>query len=297
MSWLEDILLDALGWAWGVIYDLIYAPVSEATLSAATLGSVWSRVYVITQTVINTVTGPVGYTLLGFFFLVAVYEAMTRNNEITSGVKTIELVLTSLIALVGLKIVIDAAPLFMDGLYMIIANITKGIGQAGTSGDVGMGIERDVFITNIRDAVSEDPAAIMPFMVVTLLCMILGIVGWLAVQVMIFARFLELYLYVAFSPIPLSTLASRELADVGKGFLKNFIACCLQGAVLVLVLMFLPAVFGDLFAEGAASATMASAFTGWHGLTMALKVMLFVVVEIAAVMGSSAMTRRLVGLG
>ena len=64
---------------------------------------------------------------------------------------------------------------------------------------------------------------------------------------MSYLRLIELYLYYALSPIPLATLPSEELSSVGKSFLKSFTAVSLQGSIIFLIMMFLPAIANNVF--------------------------------------------------
>ena len=57
------------------------------------------------------------------------------------------------------------------------------------------------------------------------------------VFVIIIARVFELALYTIFAPLPLATFASDVSNDVGKSFIKNYIAVVLQIAVIVVMFM------------------------------------------------------------
>ena len=50
----------------------------------------------------------------------------------------------------------------------------------------------------------------------------------------VYGRFFKLYMYVAIAPVPLSSFAGEETSQVGKSFIKSFIAVCLEGAIIVL---------------------------------------------------------------
>lgn len=65
----------------------------------------------------------------------------------------------------------------------------------------------------------------------TLLVTALGII---VVHLFIIARFFEIYMYLAVSPIPFSTLMSGQLNHTGITYLKNLIALAIQ-AVIILV--------------------------------------------------------------
>jgi hypothetical protein len=58
-----------------------------------------------------------------------------------------------------------------------------------------------------------------------------------AVFVIVMGRVFELALYTIFAPLPLATFASDVSQDVGKSFIKNYIACVLQIAVIVVMFM------------------------------------------------------------
>jgi hypothetical protein len=58
-----------------------------------------------------------------------------------------------------------------------------------------------------------------------------------AVFIIVIGRVFELALYTIFAPLPLATFASDVSNDVGKSFIKNYIACVLQIAVIVVMFM------------------------------------------------------------
>lgn len=65
------------------------------------------------------------------------------------------------------------------------------------------------------------------------------IAQWIAeivVQILIFLRFLEMYFYKAFAPVLVSGVVSDEFHGVSVGFLKQFVAIVLQGALLILII-------------------------------------------------------------
>jgi len=70
------------------------------------------------------------------------------------------------------------------------------------------------------------------------LLMILGYIIMIVLAVMliltVFGRFFKLYMFLAISPIPLSTFGSRKTAGMGKNYLKSFVSACLDGAVIAL---------------------------------------------------------------
>lgn len=86
-----------------------------------------------------------------------------------------------------------------------------------------------------------------------LCALVVLIISWAAKVIawgLILIRVLQIYLYLAVSPIPLATLPSRELSQVGKSFLKSFAAVCLQGALIYLVVALFPAIVSTVLSSG-----------------------------------------------
>jgi len=50
----------------------------------------------------------------------------------------------------------------------------------------------------------------------------------------VYGRFFKLYLYTAIAPIPLSSFAGETSENVGKNFIKSYVAVCMEGAIIVL---------------------------------------------------------------
>jgi hypothetical protein len=58
-----------------------------------------------------------------------------------------------------------------------------------------------------------------------------------AIFIIVIGRVFELALYTIFAPLPLATFASDVSNDVGKSFVKNYIAVVLQIGVIVVMFM------------------------------------------------------------
>ena len=50
----------------------------------------------------------------------------------------------------------------------------------------------------------------------------------------VYGRFFKLYMYTVLAPLPLSTFAGEPLQNVGKSYVKSYVAALLEGAVIVL---------------------------------------------------------------
>lgn len=50
----------------------------------------------------------------------------------------------------------------------------------------------------------------------------------------VYGRFFKIFFYIALAPIPLSTFGGEPSQQVGRSFIKNFCAVCLEGAIIIL---------------------------------------------------------------
>lgn len=105
-------------------------------------------------------------------------------------------------------------------------------------------------------------------------------------NVIVVARLFELTIYTIVAPVPLSTFACDSLADVGKSFLKSYVAVTLQSIVLAIMFIAYSAVNNALIAGNIGSNNLA--IGGILGLITTLTLGI-------GVMSSGAWAKRIVG--
>ena len=101
--------------------------------------------------------------------------------------------------------------------------------------------------------------------------------------IIVLARVFELVVYSVLAPIPLATLSCEGLQDVGKGFLKSFVAVCIQGVVIVVMFI----VFKE-FLSPDSPIKLPAEVQSWGAL-------LYSFVFGAGIMQSGAWAKRIVG--
>lgn len=253
-----------------------------------TLSGALPSVYNFALNVVKTVTGPIGYTILGFCVLVALYETLTKNEEFATGFKTFEVIIITLVSFVVLKVVLDNAGEIMSYTFSLFHQVTLGINGVPISASAGGSVD---WVTSTMDYVEAEGMA-GPFLIVAVIALVVTFAAALFSQVMILVRFIELYVMLALAPLPLATLASPHLSGIGKNFLKSFIACILQAAVILLVVRFFPVMLSDM------PSTMSHMTGGGAPPLLAFAPpIIYSVVMIAAIGASSALARKVVGLG
>ena len=96
-------------------------------------------------------------------------------------------------------------------------------------------------------------ALLSMFLTLFLIRIILLIVGAL-VTVIIIHRFIEIYMYVSLSAVPMATFVNSEMSSIGKNYLKTIAAYSFQGLLIIVVLN----IFGTLV-ESQITANIAAA--------------------------------------
>ena len=94
------------------------------------------------------------------------------------------------------------------------------------------------------------------FLLFGLVSMAVGIIAYVVSMVVALARGIQLYAMAAFSPIPLSLLGFDETRQMGIGFLKNFCASALAGAIMTFLLMAYPFIVSSIGGEPSAGSTI-----------------------------------------
>lgn len=141
------------------------------------------------------------------------------------------------------KLLMDNTDTLMIGIFDSMAQVTTRVAQV-----VPISIETTVTPLDSATVLSLNLnifAGLGYYLIALLLLLLLAFV-WLRVRLMIYLRFVEAYLYLIVSPIPLATLPGGEWGQIGKNFLKSFASVAIQGTLLYLTLAFFPALVSSL---------------------------------------------------
>lgn len=170
----------------------------------------------------------------------------------------------------------------LQNVYLTTNSFTAAIGgiEYGASPDIEV-IEWE----KIEDEVPSGLRSIIPF----LLTLLVLFVSWVAKYVallLVIIRLIQVYLYIAIAPIPLATFPSQEYSQIGKSFLKSFVAVSLQGTLIYLVVRFLPALVAtaletDVFLQG-------GSFMADMGIALVLSTAILI-----TIVGTQQLSRRI----
>ena len=127
-----------------------------------------------------------------------------------------------------------------------------------------------------------------------LISVAIGAVAYIIALVVSMARALQLYVMAAFSPIPLSLLGFEESRQMGMGFLKNFAAVALAGAIMMFTMFAYPFLLASV--SGVDSGGLAAIANGTNdGIFSLLSVLAVSIMYIFALAKSGAWAREVLG--
>lgn len=195
-------------------------------------------------TIHNTAVKPITAIILSIILTMMIAQASTRiDGDRELGVR----IISGILLKAGLIVVFVAnAMTILQG----IDEIGTTIAQAALDTDVGGGDNNtklgDKLEDDITGAGTVDKLGV--FVLIMLPYVAAEIAGVLAL-VLIFIRFLQIYLMTAFSSMPMALIAYEETKSIGIGYLKAYAALVISGVFIILSVKFYQALMGSWAAD------------------------------------------------
>ena len=246
-------------WLLKTIEQLLKDILSSAEGFTQSLSGFSQTLYTYSSKIQSNVFLPIAYTVLAIFFLLELWHAATKTEGQGNGAMiSVETIIKILLRIVICKTVVDMSPQLFEGIFNLFNGITEQT-QSVAVGNSGGNVLKsfpgfDEMATKLDEMAFYE--CIGPFFLCAITLLVVC-VAYLAAKVIFMLRFIEIFIYICVSPVPMATLANGEIGQVGKNFLKGFIAVCLQGTFLFLVFAFAPPLINDLLSEGSTSGDVA----------------------------------------
>ncbi len=218
-NWIVENIQNAID-TWNDKFAEIWRLLSESPTEFKG-GAIWN-----VMVNINDTLKAVGYALLVLFFLMGIMKHYNSFQEIKRPEQALKLFIRFVLAKAAITWGLD----LMMAMFTIVQGIISRI--MGSSGIGGGGL----YIPSSMVQTIEDCGfwESIPLWAVTLIGSLLVWVLSFIMILTVYGRFFKLYMYVAISPIPLSTFAGEETSNIGKSFIKSYAGVCLEGAIIVL---------------------------------------------------------------
>ena len=219
------------------------------------------------------------------FAIVACFElySLSVRNEARGGpMGSAEIVFKVMFKVAVCYVMMQVSFSILQNLYLTSNSLTEAIGgiSYGTpaAGDV-------IDWEEVKDDVPDKLGGLG----VLAMALVVVFVSWAAkyvALVLILCRLVQVYLYLAIAPIPLATFPSQEYSQIGKSFLKSFVAVALQGSLIYLTVRFLPPLVS--------SALESNVFLAGGSLMADMTVAaLFSAAILVTIVGTQQMSRRI----
>ena len=219
MNWIVGNLQNALD-TWNGKLSEIYTLVTQSP-SSFKGGTIWEIIVNI-----NGALQAVGLALLVLFFVIGVVRTCTNFSELKRPEQVLKLFLRFAIA----KGIVTYGLDLMLAVFKIIQGIVTTIMSKTSFQASSMALPQEIIDAVNNCGFFES----IPLWAVTILGGLFVTVLSFILILTVYGRFFKLYMYTAIAPVPLSSFAGETTQNIGKSFLKSYIAVCLEGAIIVL---------------------------------------------------------------
>ena len=266
-DWIRELLVGGIMGNLEGLFDTVNAKVGEIAVQVGTTPAAWNAgVFSLIRQLSETVILPIAGLVLTF---VATYELiqmlLEKNNMHEFDVANIyKWVFKTACAILILSNTFNIVMAVFDVSQSAISS-AAGLIQGSTDITPDMLAELETML----EAMDLGPllGLWLQSSIIGVTMQIMGII----IFVLVYGRMLEIYLLTSLAPLPVATLANRELGGAGQNYLKSLFAVGFQG-MLILVCV---AIYAVLIQGIATSGDPIGAIWGTIGYTVLLCFMLF----------------------
>lgn len=274
------VLLDMQIAQWGVdIYNFFMGFLqSLLTESPQTFlgGTLWNVVTIIHDAMI-----PVGEALIVTCFLISIFSSTTNIKELKSWEHVLSLVFRFAVAQGLVVASLDIVSWISDIAQVVTKTISSAAGV-----DTKITFEIPANVVTAAGQMGFGVAQWQEYwfnMVLSIIFFLVCVASAVALVLIVYARFFKIFMFVAFSPVPIATFAGgdTQLSQISKKYLLSFLGVCMQAALIMLAFIVYqtyasvqPAILPD-----AGSAANGAIVTFWLVRTSFMQILLVVLVK------------------
>lgn len=227
---------NAIEWALNLLKDIIYFT-SDTSGVGLSLRSYNLGLYNFSVAILETVMMPIAYTILALFFVLELQKISTRVETTGGGMTGFEIPMKTMFKMAFCKIAVDNCKLIIEAIAELGALL---VNRVQSIADISSEITFDP--SEIASTLSDEGIFTQFVVLIFLIFVILfAIISCSIAFIVITLRFLEMYVYLAVSPIPLASLPF-EGGAIARNFIKGFTAVTIQGVLILIVLVAYPVI-------------------------------------------------------
>ena len=254
LTWFKGVVAGFAGGCLDLMNTFLQSSASSSVFTMQLTDPALNKMFQVAWSVCEHVAMPVGYSLLGLFIAI---EFANVAGDVVSGqaMSFWERLGRFLIKVFVFKTFLDYCPLLMNTIYEFVRNVSLGIKQyAVFDGMTSYQIDKQPIMDTINSITGDQFLWLVFILILLVVALVCTIGSTVFIQIVALGRYLEIFVLFALSAIPFVTLTSDDTRFIGQGFMTTFLAACVQGAVLVLILAF--------FSPGGEGASIATLISG-----------------------------------
>lgn len=201
-----------------------------------------------TVAALSSILRPFCYTIIGICLLIEIAQVAAKV-DILKWEHGLKLCVKMVLA----KVCIDIAPTFLQACYLQAQDWITGLSAGGST----LGSTTISYLTPLVQGINGFGNILGMFLSTFIVLMAIKICG-LMIQVIAYGRMFELYVYLVVSPLPCAFMPLGNgdgggVSRITSKFFKSFIAVCLQGVMMIIVIRLFDVVMGNAIQTALAS--------------------------------------------
>ena len=266
-DWLKEILIEGIMGNLTGLFDTVNTRVGEIAVQVGTTPAAWNAgVFSLIRQLSETVILPIAGLVLTFVATYELIQLLIEKNNLHDLDYWIffKWIFKTACAILVLSNTFNIVNAVFDVSQSVIA---RGGGVIQGSTDI-----TPTMLDNL-EAILET-MGIGSLLGLFMQSLLIHVTMWalnIIIFVIVYGRMLEIYMMTSLAPIPVATLANREVGSMGQNYLKSLFAVGFQGLLILLCV----GIYAVLVQSIATSGDPIGAIWGCVGYTVLLAFMLF----------------------
>ena len=266
-DWLKEILIEGIMGNLTGLFDTVNTRVGEIAVQVGTTPAAWNAgVFSLIRQLSETVILPIAGLVLTFVATYELIQLLIEKNNLHDLDYWIffKWIFKTACAILVLSNTFNIVNAVFDVSQSVIAR-AGGVIQGST--DITPTMLDNLETTLATMGIGSLLGLFMQSLLIHVTMWALNII----IFVIVYGRMLEIYMMTSLAPIPVATLANREVGSMGQNYLKSLFAVGFQGLLILLCV----GIYAVLVQSIATSGDPIGAIWGCVGYTVLLAFMLF----------------------
>ena len=266
-DWLKEILIEGIMGNLTGLFDTVNTRVGEIAVQVGTTPAAWNAgVFSLIRQLSETVILPIAGLVLTFVATYELIQLLIEKNNLHDLDYWIffKWIFKTACAILVLSNTFNIVNAVFDVSQSVIAR-SAGIVQGSTDITPTMLDTLETTLENME--LGSLLGLFMQSLLIHVTMWALNII----IFVIVYGRMLEIYMMTSLAPIPVATLANREVGSMGQNYLKSLFAVGFQGLLILLCV----GIYAVLVQSIATTGDPIGAIWGCVGYTVLLAFMLF----------------------